>query len=128
MKILMNGLEVRKEELAETIEIQFTQLNEVGQKRLFKENKDLLFSEALLSKYENVRKLAIILKNDCSSDTINKAIRKLLGFKSLYTSPDYNLIFTLLNTENLLLSKANRICLAISSTEEIQEWLTQHRH
>lgn len=128
MKILMNGLEVRKEELAETVEIQFAQLNEVGQKRLFKENKDLLFSEALLSKYENVRKLAIILRNDCSSDTINKAIRKLLGFKSLYTSPDYNLIFTLLNTESLLLTKGNRILLAISSTEEIQEWLTQHRH
>ena len=40
MQILMNGVKVREEEV-ETLEIQFAQLNEAGQKRFFKENKDL---------------------------------------------------------------------------------------
>lgn len=127
MKILLQGIEVRKEELTETMEIQFNQLNEIGQKRLFKENKDLFFSEALSSEHECVRKLAIILRNDCSSDTINKAIRKLLYGKNIYESPDYNLIFILLNTDNLTLSKSNRINLYHSYDEKIREWLARSK-
>lgn len=124
MKILLQGIEVRKEELVEIIEVEYDQLNEIGQKRFFKENKDLFFIQALLSKYESVRKLAIILRNDCSSDTINKAIQKLLHVNNIYELPDYDLIFILLNTDNFIISKSNRINLSHSYDKKICECIT----
>lgn len=127
MQILMNGVKVREEEV-DTLEIQFAQLNEAGQKRFFKENKDLFFSEALFSEYESVRKLAILLRNDCSSDTINMAIQRLRSVKSIYELPNHTAILILLKTDNFTLSKTNRVRLAMSTSKEIRQWIAQHNH
>ena len=58
MSIFLRGKEVRKNELDRKIEVSFDDLNENGQKRMFEENKELFLTDAIISRYKNIREMA----------------------------------------------------------------------
>ena len=74
MAVKVKGVEVRSEELS--LEVNFQDLTQEGQERIFLENKEKFVKDALQSKYSYIQRLLweVDVKETCSSDTLNVAI------------------------------------------------------
>lgn len=125
MSITVEGINVRIKEVSKDFKVKFESLTESGQKRLFKENKDIFFFDALTSKYVSVRRLALMQKNDCSSVSLNKAIKLLVKKKSAF---NVDLIIQLLNIPNLDLDDELRKSLAHSDYWQLRLWIANDKN
>lgn len=125
MSITVEGINVRIKEVSKDFKVKFKDLTEAGQKRLFKENKDIFFFDALTSKYKSVRTLALIKKDNCSSVSLNKAIKLLEKEKR---ATNVNLIIELLNIPNLDLDDSLRKSLAHSDYWELRLWIANDKN
>lgn len=125
MSITVQGIKVRVSEVSKDFKVKFETLTEAGQKRLFKENKDIFFFNALTSKYKNVRALALRQKNNCSSVALNNAIKLLEKEKK---ASSVNLIIELLNVPHLSLDDKLRKTLAYSNYYKLRLWVANDKN
>lgn len=129
MSIIVKGadtrIEVDGEEVDKDLSVKFYELTEEGQKRVFKENKDIFFFDALKSSYMSVRNYARSLKEECSSETLNEAIKNLIIFK---VSDKITLIIELLNTERLEIDEELRKTLANSDYWKLRLWVAEDKN
>lgn len=89
MPITVKGVEVRSKEVNTTVKVNFEDLTEEGQKRLFLEHSEEFVEVALGSKYPSVRKMLWNekgFKEECSSITLNKAINECLKTREVVLS------------------------------------------
>lgn len=127
MSITVRGIKIRSNDVKGEMKTSFNSLKEFAQKRLLKEHLDLFFADALASKYPNVRKLAMELKEDCSSETLNKIIRAELKDTSAsgFEHYDYDLVFEILNCKQLKLDEDLRERLSVTEIWKIRKWVAQ---
>ena len=116
--ITVKGVHVRVEELSEEIHIDFEDLTEEGQKRVFLENQEDFILDALESKFPNVRRLLWepeVLEN-CSPFLLNKAIAQCCFLKNREVED----IKILINTLGSKLDKGIIEFIAVSPFVEIE--------
>lgn len=118
-------IEVDIEEVDKDLSVKFYELTEEGQKRVFEENKDIFFFDALKSSYMSIRNYAIELKEECSSETLNEAIKNLIRFK---VSDKITLIIELLNTERLEIDEELEKMLAHSDYWRLRLWVAEDKN
>lgn len=124
-RITVEGVDVRIEEVDKDLSVEFYKLTEEGQKRVFEENKDIFFFDALKSSYMSIRNYAIELKDECSSETLNEAIKNLIRFK---VSDKITLIIELLNTERLEIDEELEKMLAHSDYWRLRLWVAEDKN
>jgi len=122
MSILVNGLKVRSYELNSDLEVSFKDLNEKGQHRLFKENKNVFLYDALTSKYKSIQKLPLQFKREYSSETLNSTIMKLLPN---VRGKDTDLVLELLNIPGFEVDEELRKKLAHSVYYPFNYWVAE---
>lgn len=118
MSIKVKGVPIRNEELSYDMEIPFSSLTFEGQKRMFLDNKNLFIFEAFTSKYDIVRQLARANISECSSISLNKALKNLLS-----EAGNCNLILEILNIPNFILENDVRITLSTSDYWPLRQWV-----
>lgn len=123
MSIFINGLKVRSSELNEDFEVQFKDLNEKGQRRLFTENKTLFLYDALTSEYESIQALPLQFKDEYSSETLNSIIKKVLS--KMLLSKECDLILEFLNIPGFELDEDLRKDLSFSQFYPIKCWVAK---
>lgn len=122
MSIYVKGKEVRENELDKKIEISFHDLNELGQKRFFEENKDLFLLDAITSYYKNIRECAKkYAQEECSNEVLNQVIWGLYAKGNRYI----RLLLELLNNPKLKLADNIQIEFANSGNYLLKEWLVK---
>lgn len=118
-----NYKKVRTKEIEKEIVIEFNDLNETGQQRIFLENKDSFLAQAITSKYKVIREKAEeYINNNCTCEVLNELIIELLeaqGYTDAYTDQ----IEKVLNSPKLEL--ADYVCMKIadSSSYILKAWL-----
>lgn len=81
----VKGKKVRIDELTFDNEVDFDRLNSSGQERLFLEDKNLFFFDALMSKESSIQELAKKHMAKCSSKILNETLKNLiLGYPEKY--------------------------------------------
>lgn len=120
MSIFLRGKEVRKNELDRKIEVSFDDLNENGQKRMFEENKELFLTDAIISRYKNIREMAEnYAYEECSNEILNQTIWQLYNMQGRYIT----IILKLLNIHRLKLLNYLQNEFANSDNYILKEWL-----
>lgn len=125
MSITVKGVKVRSEDLKNSLVVTFNDLTKAAQERLLKKYTDKFFINALLSDYPSIKKIAKSLKDNCSSKTINDAIRTLLmkDNNPYYENYDSDLILELLNAKQLKLSNVLREKFSKTKFWKIRKWV-----
>lgn len=122
MKVKINGVEVRIENLGEEVEMKFENLSEEAQKKVFLDNKDAFFINAIKSSYKSVGDLAIRNIKECSKNTVDETV------KELDEGEDLNLkhmdrILEILNSSDEQISVSTLERLAFSKYWSIRNWI-----
>ena len=121
MAITVKGVEVRTKEVRTNVRVEFDDLTEEGQKRIFLENKEEFIVEALKSRYGSVVELVWEVKDECSSVALNAAIAECIK-----KGASEERILDLLNVPGFELDKKLRKILAISVRSlPIQIWVAK---
>ena len=120
MSVKVKGIPIRNEELSYDVEVPFSNLTAKGQERMFLDDKDVFICEAFASRYNTVRQLARNNMADCSSSTLNEAIKFLLkGCRS----NDVDLILEILDIPNFILEDSIRVSLSRSYYWPLRQWV-----
>ncbi len=125
--VTVNNVKVRSEEVV-NLEIQFYELTEDGQKRIFNKKKQDFVRDALRSEYPSVRKFLWEIKEKCSSIVLNMAIEECLkinkeGVRDNYVSGKD--IIDLLNVPDFRLDNKLRVRLAESGDWTLKRWVAR---
>lgn len=127
MSIFLKGKEVRENELNKEIEVSFHDLNENGQQRMFEEDKDLFLTDAIISKYKNIREKAENYAcEECSNIALNQLILQFFYAQGRYTNRYITIILKLLNIPRLKLLNTTQRTFAESDNYILKEWLTKY--
>ncbi len=124
MAIKVKGIAVRPEEVNKDFTINFEELTEEGQKRLFLENNEKFIVDAIESKYSSVFQLVKERMQQCSSETLNNAIQ-YYEKKSLREKVDEDMILEILMLPKLKLSEESRRSLASSVKVKWKLWIAK---
>lgn len=122
MSIKVKGIPIRNEELSYDVEIPFSNLTVEGQERMFLDNKDVFICEAFASKYDTVRLLARGNMSDCSSATLNEALKFLFIGRTVVNC---DLILEILAIPNLILDDDVRVSLSTSDYWPLRQWVAK---
>lgn len=122
MSIKVKGIPIRNEELSYDVEIPFSNLTVEGQERMFLNNKDVFICEAFASKYDTVRQLARGNMSDCSSATLNEALKFLFIGRTVVNC---DLILEILAIPNLILDDDVRVSLSTSDYWPLRQWVAK---
>lgn len=123
MAVKVKGVEVRSEELS--LEVNFQDLTQEGQERIFLENKEKFVKDALQSKYSYIQRLLweVDVKETCSSDTLNVAIEECI-----YQKASSGYILALLNVPGLQVNDKVRELLAVSTELQLKLWVAEDKN
>ncbi len=125
MAIKVKDVEVRPEEVDEDFIINFEELTEEGQKRLFRENNEKFIVDAIQSKYFSILQLVEESMQQCSSKTLNSVILYWLEkYKRKKVNED--MVLKILMLPNLKLSEKNRRGLATSMSLKWRLWVAKN--
>lgn len=105
MSIFVKGIKVRGDELKYDLKVDFIDLTESGQHRLFKKNKNLFLYDALTSQFPKIRELPFEFKNAYSAETLNEVLDKLIPKIPTQTCRNLETVLKLLKLPNLKLSE-----------------------
>lgn len=129
MDITVKDVIVQNDELAYNVEIPFRDLNSKGQERLFLENKDLFLCEALSSRYDDIKNLALNNLTFCCSEALNKAIWLLykqpdVGHGYIHSNNIYIIRTKILPIPHLVLDPSIRITFSTDDyCNRLPEWV-----
>lgn len=126
MSVTVNGLEVRSNEIKPNISLEFSDLTQQGQIRLFAENKDVFLYDALISEYPDVHMLAINSKKEYSAVAVNNMISNI--FKSGMTTVEANWILELINVPDFKLEEPLRKKFSKSRYWPLRVWVAKDKY
>jgi len=130
MSITVKGIKVRSNDLKKEITANFNSLKEFAQKKILKENVDLFLEDALLSENPSVKELAMELMEECSSETLNRVIRRELKGSRIgcgFERYNYDLVLKILNCKKLQLDEHLRKKLSKTEIWRVRNWIAQDK-
>jgi len=127
MSILVNGFEVRADELNYNFIVNFEDLNESGQRRLFEKDKNLFLYDALTSQYPDIRELPFESKTGFSSETLNEVLSKFIPQIPTLDFQNIDIILKLLDFPDFKLNEKLRDRMTMSTDYRFLFWVAKSK-